>query len=144
MPRGSVIAGRVVDEFGEPVADAIGLRCGRRGPTAGAGWSDAGRMAQTNDIGQFRIYGLPPGDYYVSAACRNMEPMMDLMRRCRGGYRLTRIGAVFWIRADLLSRQRRGHDAQSITVAIAQEAQGTDFALAPVRLARDLRHGDEL
>jgi hypothetical protein len=26
-----------------------------------------GRTAQTNDLGQFRIYGLSPGDYYVSA-----------------------------------------------------------------------------
>ena len=28
---------------------------------------NAGRVGQTNDLGQFRIYGLPPGDYYVSA-----------------------------------------------------------------------------
>ena len=30
-----------------------------------------GRVAQTNDLGHFRIYGLPPGDYYVSATLRS-------------------------------------------------------------------------
>src|SRR5262245_57266059 len=63
MPRGSVVSGRILDEFGDPVADAnvSALRStwvnGRRRlqPT--------GRMSQTNDLGQYRIYGLPPGDY---------------------------------------------------------------------------------
>ena len=68
MPRGSVIAGRIVDEFGDPLPDVSvtamrqtwqnGRRRLRPSP---------GRIAQTNDLGQFRIYGLPPGDYYVSA-----------------------------------------------------------------------------
>ncbi len=76
MPRGSVIAGRIVDEFGEPVADAMvsAMRQtwagGRRRLVPG------GRPTQTNDLGQFRLYGLPPGDYYVSASLRNMESFM--------------------------------------------------------------------
>ena len=70
MPRGSAISGRIVDEFGEPVADAqvSALRSawvnGRRR------LQPAGRMAQTNDLGQYRIYGLAPGEYYVSATLR--------------------------------------------------------------------------
>ena len=31
----------------------------------------SGRNSTTNDLGQFRIYGLPPGEYYVSATLRN-------------------------------------------------------------------------
>src|SRR5262245_8823540 len=72
MPRGSVIAGRIVDEFGDPLPDVTvtALRQqwsgGRRRLTPAAG-----RIAQTNDLGQFRLYGLPPGEYYVSATMRN-------------------------------------------------------------------------
>ena len=55
MPKGSVIAGRILDEFGEPVADASvsALRStwsnGRRRLQA------TGRAAMTNDLGQYRI-----------------------------------------------------------------------------------------
>ena len=74
MPRGSVIAGRIVDEFGEPVADAtVSRRCASSGPSGRRRLVNAGRIAQTNDLGQFRMYGLPPGDYYVSASLRNMD-----------------------------------------------------------------------
>ena len=52
LPRGSVITGRVVDEFGEPVAEAFVsvmryqfLRGRRR-------LLPAGRGSQTNDLGQ--------------------------------------------------------------------------------------------
>ena len=70
MPRGSVISGRVLDEFGEPVADAM-VNAMRSAWTAGRRkLQPTGRSAQTNDLGQYRIYGLPPGDYYVSATLR--------------------------------------------------------------------------
>ncbi len=71
MPRGSVIAGRIVDEFGDAIPD-VSVTAMRQT------WQNGrrrlvpspGRVAQTNDLGQFRIYGLPPGDYYVSATLR--------------------------------------------------------------------------
>ena len=53
-------------------------------PAYARGWGFAGRRrltpsgrnASTNDLGQFRIYGLPPGEYYVTATLRNMGTMM--------------------------------------------------------------------
>jgi hypothetical protein len=65
LPRGCVITGRVVDDLGDPVADVnvTALRRqfaeGRRKPVA------FGRSATTNDAGVYRLYGLPPGDYYI-------------------------------------------------------------------------------
>ena len=72
MPRGSVIAGRIVDEFGDAIPD-VSVTAMRQT------WQNGrrrlvpspGRVAQTNDLGHFRIYGLPPGDYYVSATLRS-------------------------------------------------------------------------
>jgi protocatechuate 3,4-dioxygenase beta subunit len=68
LPRGGVMTGHVVDEFGEPSANisVAPMRYqfdarGRRRLTAVGG-------ATTNDLGEFRIFGLAPGDYYLSAA----------------------------------------------------------------------------
>ena len=73
MPRGSVISGRIVDEFGEPVADANVTAMRQQWLNGRRRLMPSGRNAQTNDLGQYRIYGLPPGDYYVSATLRNMD-----------------------------------------------------------------------
>ena len=133
MPRGSVIAGRIVDEFGEPVADAMvsAMRQtwagGRRRLVPG------GRPGQTNDLGQFRIYGLPPGDYYVSASLRNMESMMfDVMGP--GGPTGSNPGSGY--APTYFPGTASPADAQKISVAVGQEAQQTDFALVPTRLSR--------
>jgi hypothetical protein len=66
LPRGSVLSGSVVDELGQPYpgvrVDALALRYseGKRQRSIVGG-------ATTDDLGQFRISGLPPGNYFVSA-----------------------------------------------------------------------------
>jgi hypothetical protein len=71
MTRGAALTGRLVDAAGEPVAAAqvsaeryqyveLGNRTTR---PAGAD--------RTDDLGQFRIYGLPAGDYIVAATIRD-------------------------------------------------------------------------
>ncbi|PYR90959.1 MAG: hypothetical protein DMF84_18570 [Acidobacteria bacterium] len=66
LVRGGVITGRVLDEDGEPLARALVtvqryqyIRGERQLSAAGGGQSD--------DRGQYRVFGLPPGEYYVSA-----------------------------------------------------------------------------
>src|SRR5688572_18141396 len=66
--RGGAIFGRVLDQFGDP---SVGTRVqvmrlraeggSRRLLPVGAG-------DQTDDTGAFRLYGLPPGEYYVTAS----------------------------------------------------------------------------
>ena len=73
VPRGSAITGRIVDEFGEPVVQAQvqALRYQYQ-PSGERVLQPAGGIAgQTDDLGQFRIYGLQPGEYVVSATSRN-------------------------------------------------------------------------
>ncbi len=77
LPRGSVITGRITDEFGEPIAGAqVEVQryqytpSGQRRLTfAGAG----GGFVQTDDRGEFRAYGLMPGEYVISGIVR--QPM---------------------------------------------------------------------
>jgi len=76
LPRGSAITGRIFDEFGDPAATVMvrALRHryldGQRQLTPlseGIEVLASGGGDITDDLGQFRIYGLAPGDYYVSA-----------------------------------------------------------------------------
>jgi hypothetical protein len=69
LPRGSVIGGHVLDEDGDAVPGVMVrvmryqyLQGERRLTPAGAG--------QTDDKGQYRVWGLMPGDYYVNAVAR--------------------------------------------------------------------------
>jgi|SoiMethySBSTD1v2_1073268.scaffolds.fasta_scaffold13310_3 protocatechuate 3,4-dioxygenase beta subunit len=142
MPRGSAISGRLVDEFGDPVADAIvnAMRSvwsgGRRRlqPT--------GRTAMTNDLGQFRIYGLSPGDYYVNATFRGGEMMgMEIAMAAAMGAGGGAGGPVgsnpnSGYAPTYFPGTANGGEAQKITLAVGQEAQNTDFALLPVKLVR--------
>src|SRR5262245_34959572 len=76
LVRGGAIAGRVVNAAGEPEAEVQVAALGRipnAPPTAPLIMS--GRPAQTNDLGEYRIYGLPPGEYYVQV---NPRPEMGL------------------------------------------------------------------
>jgi len=141
MPRGSVISGRIVDEFGDPIPDAAVTASrqtwqnGRRRLVPAPG-----RVVQSNDLGQFRIYGLPPGDYYVSATLRGGT--MDLMDM------EVMVGASFTAASPSASAPKSGYastyypgtpnvtEAQRITLAPGQENSGADFALVPVRLAK--------
>ena len=63
LPRGGVITGRVLNEFGEPVPDFRVLPVRRS--IAGPASADAsGRAGVTNDIGEYRLVGLLPGQYF--------------------------------------------------------------------------------
>ncbi len=77
LPRGGVITGRVLDEFGDPLPDVqvAALRSQMIGGVRRL--LNSGRTSGTNDIGEFRIFGLPPGEYYVSATVRNQNAFGD-------------------------------------------------------------------
>ena len=66
MPRGSVIAGRIVDDFGEPVINARVTLMRQQFRGGGRTLVAAGNFATTNDIGEYRFYGLTPSAYFVS------------------------------------------------------------------------------
>jgi hypothetical protein len=128
LPRGSVLGGRITDEFGEPVANAsvMAFRYGfaggaRRMQPAGQNSRDT-----TDDQGQFRLFGLPPGDYYVSATLRGTgapevtDPMGE-----PSGYASTYFPGT-----------PNAAEATRITLGVAQENTGVSFGLIATRLVR--------
>ena len=65
LPRGSVLTGTVSDEDGEPLARALVL-ASRYVYRQGERQIEPAGTDQTDDRGQFRVFDLEPGDYFVS------------------------------------------------------------------------------
>jgi protocatechuate 3,4-dioxygenase beta subunit len=146
MPRGSVIAGRIVDEFGEPVPDAAVQALRSTWSNGRRRLQPTGRTVTTNDIGQYRLYGLPPGEYYVSAtlggapivqmdsgAVTEMVTMRTVM--AAGPATAASSAPTSGYAPTYYPGTTTGAEAQRVALSLSQELQGADFALIPVRLA---------
>lgn len=131
LPRGSVITGRLVDEFGEPLtgAQVRALRYGYAGGTRRL--MPAGQGNTTDDQGTFRIYGLPPGEYVVTATLNE--------GRGGGGPRFggtpdTDVSTGY--APTYFPGTTNPAEAQRIPVGLAQEVGGIGFGLSLMRLSR--------
>ena len=76
LKRAVVVTGTVVDEYGDPVDGitvfAQKVQYGSDGTLTAT--SSALLGDRTNDLGQFRLFGLPPGDYLIATTGRNARP----------------------------------------------------------------------
>ena len=139
LPRGSVISGRVLDEFGDPVPDATVTAMRSTWSNGRRKLQPAGRNAQTNDLGQFRLFGLPPGDYYVSGSATGgqmMQVEMALSATMVGAGGATGSNPASGYAPTYFPGTTNGAEAQRLTLNVGQEQQNTDFALVPVKLAK--------
>lgn len=72
LPRGSVISGQILDETGDPLAGAAVRVMAYRYAQGSRQLVPAG-SGVTDDRGQYRVWGLNPGEYYVTAVARNFS-----------------------------------------------------------------------
>jgi hypothetical protein len=122
LSRGSVITGRVSDEYGDPITGArvqvlrSQMQQGRRRlvPTATG--------AQTDDTGAFRVYGLAPGDYYVAASLQAAP--------ADSSENVVSYAPTYFPGTGNVA------DAQRITLTLGAEHPGINFVLQPVRAVR--------
>jgi protocatechuate 3,4-dioxygenase beta subunit len=124
LRRGGVITGRVVDEFGEPLS---GLEVSARRVQTINGRRQLmpyGPQGSTNDIGEFRIFGLEPGQYAVLALWRRMGPG-DPTSPDRNGYAATYFPGT-----------TNEAEAQRFTIAAGQTISDLAMALSPIKTAR--------
>ena len=85
-----------------------------------------GATRTTDDQGAFRIFGLPPGDYYVTANNRNMMMAMPGVNNTEAdGFAPTYYPGTPNIA-----------EATRVTVRAGQEMSGANFALIVARMAR--------
>lgn len=75
LTPGAVLRGRVTDEDGDPVARAqVEVLHARKNARSGTGpMSDVSGGGNTDDLGEFRVFSLPPGHYYVKVIPTEME-----------------------------------------------------------------------
>jgi hypothetical protein len=125
LPRGGAIAGRITDENGDPVENvAVGVwqikfSAGRPQLTAVPG----APTRRTNDLGRYRLFGLPAGRYLVGGVVGQINPgrpIVDLP-----GYARTYFPGT----PDPI-------EAETVDVRAAQDTLNVDFSLVPARMAR--------
>ncbi|HEV3139958.1 MAG TPA: carboxypeptidase-like regulatory domain-containing protein, partial [Vicinamibacterales bacterium] len=125
LPRGSVVTGRIVDEFGEPATDVMVTLQRYQNMSGRRRLVGAGRPGTTNDIGEFRLFAIPPGQYYLSATMRNMSMSPFDSTDDRSGYAPTYFPGTPNVA-----------EAQRVTVAVGQTITDLNMALIPTKLAR--------
>ena len=126
LPRGSVLGGRITDEFGEPVANAS-VTALRYVYAAGARrMTPAGQNARdtTDDQGHFRLFGLPPGEYYVSATLRSGIEATDPSGETPG------YASTYFPGTSNVA------EASRVTLVVGQENTNISFGLIATRLVR--------
>ena len=115
LPQGAVVTGRIVDETGEAVAHAS-VSLARRRYIDGARQLVADSGSSTDDRGEFRIFGVPPGNYVILA---RLDDATDLGSRDRVRYVPTYYPGT-----------PAASEAQHVTVGLGQEVSGMTIALA--------------
>jgi len=119
--RGGVINGRVQDDLGDPVANVRVMVQRRQMIEGRRRMVNVGVTDETDDTGAFRLYGLAPGEYYVSATLRAnpLEQPGDA-----SGYAPTYYPGT-----------GNANEAQQVPVAAGEEVS-IGFSLLAVRLVR--------
>jgi protocatechuate 3,4-dioxygenase beta subunit len=132
--RGGVVAGRIVDEDGQPLAQAI-VTVHRQQYVRGQKQLAVAGADRSDDRGEYRVFGLAPGDYFVSATAGGMERLAQQL-----------IPRMF-AEAEVAAAESTGYaatyypgvitpaDAGRVRVGPGQEVTGVEFQLQIVPLA---------
>jgi protocatechuate 3,4-dioxygenase beta subunit len=131
LPKGSVIVVRVTDEFGEPIAGAqIQVQRYQYGPDGQRRLANVSVGAAplpfsgTDDRGEFRAFGLMPGEYVVQAMMRSVGVAGSNTSASSEGFSPTYHPGTISV-----------NEAQPITVNVGEEASA-QFAMVAARLSR--------
>ena len=147
LPRGSVIAGRITDDAGDPIIGASVqamryqyLPGGRRRlQPASQMWLSG----MTNDLGEYRLFGLMPGTYVVSAIGNNMG-VVSLTHATPQSGGLDAIDTRDGFIQTYFPGTASLAEAQPVLVNLAEEASAS-FSLTTGRMSRisgTARHSD--
>lgn len=126
LPKGAAITGRIFDEYGDPVANARVQVLRYQTVQGQRRLNPAGGGDQTDDTGSYRIYGLAPGDYYISATLRaGNGPFLDDNNNDTTSY-----ASTYYPGTGSVS------EAQRITLGVGQEQPNVNFGLQAVRTVK--------
>jgi protocatechuate 3,4-dioxygenase beta subunit len=123
MIRAASISGHVYDEDGEPVPDAE-VMCYRASRQPGKEQQVWRLERRTNDLGEFQIFALIPGPYYVVV---NYQAKLELNFRAPEAVKEIESGypAMYYPSTTDPSK------ATAIAVAAGEDVRSIDFVLRP-------------
>jgi hypothetical protein len=122
LQRAGVITGRIVDEFGDPMPNVQVMPMRYAFINNQRRMQLSGPMASTNDLGEYRLFGLTPGRYFLSALFRNFNAAAANDRASYAPTYYPGTGNVA--------------DAKRLMVAAGQTLPSIDMTLTPVAAAR--------
>ena len=129
LSKGAVITGRIVDDLGDPAmhvevqALRFAYRDGVRQLSRPQGALSGSQ--RTDDLGQFRLFGLASGEYFVTATPQRPFPISGPQLPPRQGAALTYFPGT----QDIA-------EARRVRVVAGKETGPISFALGTTRLAR--------
>jgi hypothetical protein len=155
MLQASVVSGRIINADGEPAAQAT-VQVYTYQYSNGQRTLAEGKSVQTNDLGEYRLFWLSPGEYFISVTDSGSDDGSPVgvtdVGQNRGGR-----GALAGLRILSAIGDREGNIVQAltgsttppvfypgtidpdaaipITVPASVEVRGTDFQLRPMRTA---------
>ncbi len=118
LVRGGVISGVITDEDGEPMVN-VNVQALTRSYRRGQTTVNQSNGASTDDRGQYRIFNLPPGRYYIHAAPRGAFTLP-------GQEGMVAYAPLFYPNATTLQ------DAQRVDLRSGGEASRIDMVVRPV------------
>ena len=124
LPRGAVITGRIFDEFGEPLSDVMVAPMRYQFVQGKRTLVGAGRQSTTDDNGEFRLFGIAPGQYYLQATWRSN------MGFGQGGENQPAYAPMFF--PGVLEAS----EAQRFTIGVSQQLSDLVMALKPTKAVR--------
>lgn len=152
LSRGGAISGRIVDEFGDPLAGANVTALRLQSSPDGARTARTGTSVPSDDNGSYRIYGLPPGQYYVSVNDPSAARMIFVGNADgSNGAQAFTIEAESFVTAGTVSITRSERtsyaptyypgtanitDAQRLTLGLGEEQVGINLTIVPIRAAK--------
>ncbi len=123
LPRSGVISGRLSDETGDAFAGVAVYAMQTQFFQGRRSLVPISMGVRTDDAGQYRIVGLPPGDYVVMASIRETWTTDGKEKQ------------VFAYAPSYFPGTANVADATRVKVAIGQEVPAIDISLQPMRAA---------
>ena len=122
LQRTGVVTGRILDEFGDPMTGVFVMPMRYMFVNGERRMQPSGAGGMTNDVGEYRIHGLSPGRYFVSATFRN--------------YRANDMNDRSTYAPTYYPGTGNAAEAQRLTIAAGQTIPAVNMTLLPVAAVR--------
>jgi hypothetical protein len=127
LPRHSAITGQVFDDFGDPI-EGVGVTVSQIRFTDGRRrLTPLGTQQTTDDLGRYRVFGLPPGQYIVTATVGQLSAL--------AGNSNTDL-SISGFAPTYFPGMTAANEARQVAVGRSQDVTAIDIPLVPLPTVR--------